>query len=538
MTRASSSPRAPWSAEKASRRVLTRDTSWAQPWIDKLLAACHPKQRAAALDPASQVTVLAPRGGTKTTGALVRLYRTMGLKRRARCRFIATTKDHAADIVWEKMKKTAEVAGIDATFTETGKVCTFDRNGSLLKLIGADDRKEVEKLRGIALDGVVIDETASHPPALLEQMIDRGFGPRLAERDGWCMMIGTPGHQLSGIFYDATRPGGPAHRPYDDRDLPEWKDFAGWSSHWWSMEYAALHVPAARKLWEAALRKKKEKGWSDQHPLWLREYMGKWAADDTENVFRYRPHTEDGAPWNQWDPERVGPYRFAKLPEGRDDWQYAYVFDAGYRDPFAVNIFAFSPSDPTKAIYHAYGSEKADFYARLLAVLFLGEDLNTDKPEGLFGITGWPVGIVGDTDEALLAELSNVYGIRATQAIRRRDYKVGAIELCNGDFVDGRLKILKGSLLESQLSQLQWATDEWGNLRENKAQANHSTDCLVHGRKLIAHLFESGQLSDEEAKARRARDRRDRREVEVDSPRDDDWSDLLSSGTYDVEDPW
>lgn len=513
--------------------MLTRDAAWAEPWIKRLIEGCHPKQRDAVLDPHYQITVMAPRGGTKTSTALARLFITMGRKKRADCRFIATTKDHAADIIWAKMKRVAERIGIEARFTETGKLCTFPKNGSELKLIGADDAREVDKLRGIALDAVVIDEAASHPAKLLGKLIDEGFGPRLGERDGWCMMIGTPGHILQGIFYDATRPGGPFHRPFAERELAQWAGWEGWSSHHWTLEYAAQHVAAAKKLWAAALRKKREKGWSDHHPIWLREYMAIWAADDTENIFRYRPHLDDGAPWNQWDPPRVGPHRVAQWPEERDDWMWALAYDKGFADNFAVNALGFSPTDPHKRILHLFCVEKPGVYAKVLAELLLGDALDHKKPGGLFGQLGWPVGIVGDTDESFLAEMRNVYGVPGVAAKRNREAKFGAIELVNGDLVDGRIKILKGSKLEQQVMQLQWVVNEFGDLKENKSQENHSTDCLVYGRKLIAHLFESGQVSEETEKKRR----HPKKDEDFDAAPLADWSDLLTSGNY-GDDEW
>jgi len=528
VTKRRAQPVAPWTDAKAARRVLTRDDGWADPYIAKLRAACHPKQLAAADDPALQVTALCARGAGKTTAAMVRLLTTMMRRRRARTVFIAVTKEHAADIIWEKIKGTVEKAGIDAVFSETKKVVTLTKNGSTLKLAGADDRKEIGKLRGIPFDGVVIDEAASHPPKLLEDLVDRVIGPRLGERDGWIMMIGTPGHILQGYFYDATRPGGPMHRPHIERERREWSGWLGWSSHHWNLKDGAPYVPAIAKLWEAALRKKEEKGWSDTHPVWMREYLGLWAADDTDSIFKYRPHLDDGAEWNIWDPERIGPLRVAKLPADRDDWMWALAFDKGFHDQFAVNGFAFSPSDKGKRIFHVFCFEQTSFYARLLAGLLLGEELSTDKPSGLFGQLGWPVGIVGDADEPFLAELANVYGIRGVAAKRDRNYKFGAIELVNGDLVDGRIRVLKGSKLEEQITQLQWITNEFGELKENKAQANHSTDCLVYGRRLIAHLFETGQVDEQREQSRRPK----RQEAETDERPDDDWSGLLASGTY------
>jgi hypothetical protein len=361
------------------------------------------------------------------------------------------------------------------------------------------------------------------------------LAPRLGEHDGWIALTGTPGHELRGMFYDATRPGSADHRPFVDRDLDVFEDWLGWSSHHWTLEDGAPYVEAMAKLWAEALIQKKRKGWSDTHPIWLREYRAQWAADDTDNVFRYRPHDEAGAPFNQWDPERVGPFKIAKLPEDRDDWQHVVIFDKGFTDEFAINAFAFSPTDPTRTIYHRYGFEQPAFYARRFAELMLGDELKTDEPGGLIGALGeWPSAIAGDADEAFITELANVYGLTAVKVKKANDYKFGAIELTNGDLVDGRIKVLKGSALETQITELQWVADEYGALRENKAQANHSTDCLIYGRKAIATLFESGAVDTEAAKRKRRPVPRPDEGDDDGGPRGEtaDWSDILSSGTY------
>lgn len=569
MTKPSPSPQAPWSRAKALRRVLTQIPEWAKDHIARLRAACHPKQLAAVDDFALYLTVLCARGGGKSTCAMVRLLITMMKKPRARCVFIAVTKEHATEIIWDKLKATVEKAGIEAIFNETKRTCTLVKNASVLKLAGADDKKEIDKLRGIPFDAVVIDEAASHLPQLLENLVDRVIGPRLGERDGWLMLIGTPGHILAGLFYDATRPGSDVHRPYeamldgdfgDDMETREVADRDDvvldvplWSSHSWSLEDGAAYVPAMAKLWAAALAKKKKKGWGDTHPVWVREYRGQWAADDTDNVFKFRPYIDgeaaaemgvpDGTAWNVWEPE-LDKNGVAVLPERFKAFReilYVVAIDMGHKDPCAVNAFALSPTDPDQEILHVYCFEKAGFYARPLAQLLLGEDMDHQQPEGLFGaLGGWPTGIVGDIDDAVLAEMANVYGVRMVQAKRRRELKIGAIELVNGDFVPGKIKIIKDSPLALQLATLQWQVDEFGVLKENKAQANHCTDTLVYGRQLIAVLFESGAIDDEEEKKRRQRERRERGEAGGlldDTPERSEWSDFLAPGAYD-EAPW
>lgn len=536
-------PQPTWSQAKQDARVLTRDAEWAAGWIAKARAACHPKQLPFVDDESIWVTALCSRGAGKTTGAIVRLLKTMGSRRKTPCAFIATTRTFAKKIIWSHLKNIIEKLGIDARFNETELTMTMVANGSTLEIVGADDLAEVDKLRGRPFAGVVIDEAASHPPALLEYMIEQAIAPRLGELDGWLALIGTPGRYLAGVFYDATRPGSEWHRPFGTSE----EGWLGWSSHHWNLKDGAEHVPAMAKLWARALLKKDEKHWSDAHPIWKREYLGLWAADDTDNIFKYRPHLDDGSEWNVWDPEREGPFGLAKLPEGFEDWEHVYSLDQGHADPLALNIWAFSPSDPGKFIYHRYCFEKQALYAKPVAQMLIGEKLDASSPAGLIGITGWPAAFVGDADLTFLAELANVYGIRIKQAIRHRERKFGAIELANGDLVEGRIKILRGSKLEEQVMSLQWQESDTGELRENKAQANHSSDCMVYGRLEIAILFETGVVEDRSAAPKEGAPpgrKPQKRPVANNDPDPvqasevaNDWTDLLASGTYDG-DPW
>lgn len=447
---------------------------------------------------------------------------------RARVVYIATTKEHARELIWEKLKHVLFKCGIEAKFNETRMTAELKRNGARVRLYGADDNKEIDKLRGMSFHEVIIDEAASHDLKLLEKLIKRVAGPRMGEFRGCIVLLGTPGHDLRGIFYEATKPGHrdragvPTNRNYADRDKPEYdlshpdsKPYRSaldpetgawlrWSVHHWEIT-DALHIPALANEYREHLLEKESEGWSDENPIWLREYRGIWAADDTEMMFKYRAQ-KDGADWNQWDPprDRRG---FAILPKGPDgkertDWHYAYGFDMGHSDPFAVVVWAFSPSDTTRTLYHVYSFEKPKMYARLIAQLLLGADEKApngccphEKPEGVFKSTGWPVGLVSDMTHlgpAVLDELQNVYGIKILPAEQKA--KNAAIELFNGDLIDGRIKILKGSVLEEQLASLQWQPDEFGRLREPKGVANHSADAAVYGRRLIAHLFDSGTI--------------------------------------------
>ena len=398
--------------------------------------------------------------------------------------------------MWGPLKDLNERMDLGLAFNETKLRATCRKTDAQLLLVGADDKREIEKQRGKPFHEVWIDESASHGTQLLEHFIYRIIGPRLGDYRGTLGLIGTPGHILDGPFYDATRPGSEISRPYADRDKPEYEGWDRWSLHTWSLEdNDRVHMPecpagcAVNHLWEEALREKRANGWTDQHPVWRREYLGQWAADDTENVYKYRAVLDDGTPWNQWNPERIHhdkvPGGFAKLPEGHD-WRFVFGADMGHSDPFSLEVFAYSEN--CKDLLHAFEYTKRGMIVRDIALLMLGQDLDHVKPGGLLGITGWPDGAVADMaalGDMLLKELAEVYGIRFEAAEKKN--KHDAIELWNGDLIEGRLKLLKGSQLEQEQLHLQWAVNEWGQLKENKGQSNHCSDAGVYARRKAQH---------------------------------------------------
>lgn len=518
----------PHQRKKAARRVLSPDEQWAEALIEKMVAACHGWQVDLVEDPSRRISALVGRGGGKTTALRVRGVKKCLRKRKAKVLYFAKTRVHAKDLMWYPLKDLCDnlglEAGKDVIFNETELRCTFVRTGSVYQLSGMDDLAEIEKWRGQSFDEVQIDEGASHKPELVDVLIYRVVGPRLGDREGCIVMVGSAGHLLAGLFYDATRAGSDKHRPYRERDTAP---PAPWSSHWWTLELvcslpdAATRYPALVKLWEEALVEFAANGWGADNPIRKREYGAVWARDNTTTIFQYRARLEDGTPWNEWDPEfeERGPDRvsIAKLPLGPDgkprtDWLYALVTDHGAKDPFACNVYAASPSDPSRCIYHIYAFESPGMYARKIAILLLGPRIEKDldaahaNPGGVIGALGeWPSGMESDIAQLgqnILDELSQVYGIKFLPAEQKG--KLAGIELVNSDLVEGpRIKVLKGSPLAKQLEDLQWVRDEYGFPKEGKGDPNHSSDTLIYGRKLLARLFDAAKEEGDKSVPRR-----------------------------------
>lgn len=522
----------PWARKKAADRLLSPDEEWAADLRRRIIADCHIWQKRAVMDPHEMVSFRVGRGGAKTTTMRARALIKLITLHRARLGYAANSKEQARDLMWDKLKESCEAYGVmdEFTFLDAPMQMTCRRTGSIYKLRGVEDKRDAEKFRGFTQAEFQIDEAGSFPPDLLHYLVYECVQPRIGESPslrflddegvsvhigttahdrGGCIVMGsTPPAQMSGLFYDATREGSEIHRPYDLRDREDLANVE-WSSHAWTMADvmklpdAALRYEKLVANWQAAIVRKEKKGWGDDHPTWQREYLGNWSADNTTTVFRYKPH-KDGQPWNQWTPygdrfiDGVQGLRAAieALPKDVKGWSYVVAMDMGSRDPFACNVFALSASDKEKRIFHVMAFERQNMYAKVIAELLIGPELNASKPAGVLGVTGWPDGIVIDADQALIDELANVYGIRCKKAEKRADYKFGAVELVNGDLLEGRIKIIAKSPLESQCATLQWKPDDNGFLKENKAQPNHSSDCLIYAHRLIAGLFESGIVSD------------------------------------------
>ena len=486
-------------------RTHKRDSGAWQPKEERLLEQCHPKQRGFVEDPHRRVVALVGRGGGKTSGISARFARRMGGTRKAKCLYVATTRDQAIELMWEPLKNICKELNIPARFHETKLRCEFTDTGSTLRLVGADDKRQIEKYRGMPFHEVWIDEAASYPLKLLEHLIKRIIAPRLGDYNGMLGLVGTPGHVLAGEFYEASRPGSPRNRPYEDRDKPEYANWVSWSLHKWTLADGAPYVPALARLWEEAKIVKEDEGWSDDNPVWLREYCGIWAADDTDHVYRYRIHNEEGQLWNQWDPEIDTVTRLAKFPEGIGEPCFCYGMDFGHTDPTAFNVFAYSMSDPKKRLFHMWGFSKREMFLRQIAEVLIGEDPNDpdetdptkhvkwpnhEKPGGLIGHTGWPHGSVADPKglaRGYIAELNKVYRIPVKLADQKSKFE--SIELTNGDFIDGRILILKGSELEEQLLGLQWAVDDLNQVKEDTRQRNDHCDTLIYARREALHLM-------------------------------------------------
>jgi len=127
--------------------------------------------------------VVAHRRMGKTVSAINQLIRSALLceKPKPRLAYIAPTYSQCKRIAWDYLLQYTRPLGAIANIAEL----RVDFMGRRISLYGADSP---DSLRGIYLDGVVIDEIGDINPTIFSEVVR----PALSDRLGWAMFIGTP----------------------------------------------------------------------------------------------------------------------------------------------------------------------------------------------------------------------------------------------------------------------------------------------------------------------------------------------------------
>lgn len=101
--------------------------------------------------------------------------------------YVAPFLKQAKAIAWTRLKLFVDPLRIvnAVEISESELSVTFKHNGAVIRIYGADNP---DAMRGVRLDGAVLDEVAQMKPEVWHDIIR----PCLADRKGWGLFIGTP----------------------------------------------------------------------------------------------------------------------------------------------------------------------------------------------------------------------------------------------------------------------------------------------------------------------------------------------------------
>lgn len=404
------------------------------------------------------------------------------------------TMKTARNVYWQAIKRFAEHFDIPITPNGTELRVEFT-NGSILFLVGADKKDEIEKLRGGSYKVSIVDECKSYPPSLLLELIQDVLRPAAIDCGGRVLMIGTPGNILAGPFYEATYPGfqrspeggGQAIPVSRFFEAPEqfWTDhpeeIPEWSRHSWTIQ----DNTSKPEMWAEALLEKKQNRWADDHPTWQREYLGKWMPAENAFVYAYAVLCRQVEVGRQLSKVNWYPQRTPDSPYGLPvdiSWRYILGCDQGFEDDFAQVVLAYSPHDG--AVRHLY-----DFKCPHLTASYVAGLIKEVHQEYNLDVMVTDVGPL----KALVETLNQEYGLFLLPA--EKQHKPDFVELANSDFHSGLIKIIPGSGLATELEILQWDLSKaskqqlarTGRLRESPELPNHLCDAFLYALRYCYH---------------------------------------------------
>jgi phage terminase large subunit len=99
--------------------------------------------------------------------------------------YVAPQLNQAKDIAWSYLLEYTECFGPERKINASELWVELPNNGARIRIYGADNP---DRLRGIYLDGAVLDEFGDMDPTVWTQVIR----PALSDRKGWAIFIGTP----------------------------------------------------------------------------------------------------------------------------------------------------------------------------------------------------------------------------------------------------------------------------------------------------------------------------------------------------------
>lgn len=294
--------------QKAAARALKVRRAYLP--VPIVLRTDFPKQNAFVEDESRYLAAQCSRRSGKSNGLALRFFRTLEKHPKSQCLYLSLTQESARGIMWPVLQELNDIHKLGCTFVESKMTMTHP-NGAILKLMGADLKDFIKRLKGRKYPGVAIDEAqdfGSH----LKSLIDDVLTPSIADyTDGWLALAGTPGPVPQGVFFDITQ-----NSKY------------GFSVHRWSiLENPFMPFP---DKFIADLKTKRE--WDDNHPTLLREWKNRWVLDVKSLWVQYTEAVDHYDALPNITPEK---------------YNYIMGIDLGFRDADALAVIAWSNTGNT-----------------------------------------------------------------------------------------------------------------------------------------------------------------------------------------------
>lgn len=273
-------------------------------------------------DPTPTKVAVCSRRAGKSTAVAADLVNTAFTTPECTALYITGTRSDAKKIIWAEILKFNRKYQLGGVPNISELTLSFP-NGSIVRLAGAKDEQEVDKIRGQLppVKKAFIDEAQSIRDHVLKKLIDDVLEASLLDYAGSLIILGTPGAIPTGYFYRV------AHN-LDEHNQPLKEKV--WSNHGWTFFDNPFMASKAKMTHQQLLdRVYRRRGVTAEDPSIQREYFGKWTTDSDSLLIHYNP----------------GINHYTSL----DKAKYSYVMgiDLGFDDADAISVLAWAEHDPT-----------------------------------------------------------------------------------------------------------------------------------------------------------------------------------------------
>lgn len=406
-----------------------------------LFDSCFDKQRAPILHPSRQKAIITSRRAGKTNTVLRDICIDASENPHSKYAYLALTGDSAVNIVWKELIFINDEHNLGLHLLRDSLLARFP-NGAELTLYGVNDVRWLNRFRGAKYRRIVIDEAGEYT-INLRDFILQIIRPTLTDQLGTLWLIGTPGHILSGYWYDITRP---------EEELRE----PGWMTFQWNI----VDNPHIAKQWDIELSQMLSDYGTSLYtmPWFIREWMGQWCVDTTDNVYLF-------------DPAKNTTDAYTRSPSDR----FILGVDPGYSD--AAGFAVASYSDLHDSIVYVDAFHQKGMLMDAIAGKI--EEYRAAYP----GIR-----ILGDPASLrIMSELRERYHIPIENA--EKDKKQQAIRVMNNDFARGKIKLKLPECQDyaEEISDLKKRHKKSGEWEEHERQPNDICDAALYAHRACYH---------------------------------------------------
>lgn len=422
------------SSKNAARELLKRQAYKPKPII---LRGDFAPQNAFILDTARFIDAQCSRRSGKTNGLAIRFFKTMEKYPKSQCLYLSLTFDSAKEIMWPVLQELNTIHNLGCTFVES-KLTMTHPNGAKLKLMGADMKNFIKRLKGKKHPGIGVDE-AQDFGVHLQSLIDDVLTPCISDyEDGWLALTGTPGPVPQGFFFEVTQ-----------------KRRFGFSHHEWTL-FDNPYMPNPVEFVEE-LKNKRE--WEDNNPTLLREWKNHWVLDVESLWIRYK--------------ETINHYKELPQDVQPSDWNYILGIDIGFNDADALALLAWSDKSPNTYLVEELVTKKQGLTELVDQIHELSTRYTINKM----------VIDAGGLGKKLAEEMRRRHGIPVQDAEKSR--KQETVSFLNDSLRTGKLMAKSGSRFatDSYLVQIDWDKSTPDRIVIKKKPHSDIIDAVIYAYK-------------------------------------------------------